>query len=145
MATPASESVTLNSAPGYAQLRTCGQCCAGYGLCYDSERLTNAVACKVNSCLCRTDIKPLALNHLSTCIASACSSNTNDITSYQSVYLAYCDLDHGNQYSAFTNVVAFTTTSLPAGTATIVRTATLTQPASTITMTTTLVPTRMLK
>ena len=98
MATAASEIVTLDSASGYAQLRTCGQCCMGYGLCYGSDRLTNAVACTLNSCLCRSDVRPLALSHLSTCVLKGCS-NTNDVTSYQSVYLGYCDSDHGNPYT----------------------------------------------
>ncbi|KAF2683548.1 hypothetical protein K458DRAFT_431807 [Lentithecium fluviatile CBS 122367] len=115
-------SITLQSAPAYAELRTCGDCCVDFGCAGNpfQDPLSGVVACSVNSCFCRSDIQSLALQHLSTCVKSQCS-NDNDVTSYQSVYLAYCTLDHGNSYSTFTDA-GFITGTGATGAKTVERT-----------------------
>ncbi len=119
---PASESITITAYPGFSVLRTCALCCLGIGLwCYSGHSLMNAVQCSVNSCLCRSDVVPLAMSALSDCVSKSCS-NKNDVTSYQILYKSYCALDYGNPCSTETVATEEPTSSpLPKGTVTITK------------------------
>jgi hypothetical protein len=89
--------VTLYSLPGYTSQRACAQLCF-YGCNYCGEGpwtagLIGAVGCAqpfLDSCMCRTDLFPSASGYLSTCVSSACSSDSVDVNSALSIYGSYC-------------------------------------------------------
>ncbi|KAF3927993.1 hypothetical protein AA313_de0200281 [Arthrobotrys entomopaga] len=127
-AIPQSESYTIESALSYNYLRTCGYCCLGIGLCYPGERLTNVVACTLNSCLCRrADISTSALNYISSCVNSACSADKDDISQYQQVFENYC--------SAYLGDIPSQTDAATTGDSGITNNVTPAAPASTVTET----------
>jgi hypothetical protein len=89
--------VTLYSLPGYTSQRACAQLCF-YGCNYCgigpwTAGLINAIGCAqpfLDSCMCRTDLFPSASGYLSTCVSSACSSDSVDVNSALSIYGSYC-------------------------------------------------------
>ena len=88
---PATQS--LYSEDLYKQQRSCAQgcfvtCCNGY-----SDNIANDLSCPnpvLNSCYCRGDLQAVAVSIISSCVSSACSSDTIDIQSATSLYQAYC-------------------------------------------------------
>ncbi|EPS37542.1 hypothetical protein H072_8796 [Dactylellina haptotyla CBS 200.50] len=126
---PVIESYKITNALSYNYLRTCGLCCLGVGFCYDAQRLTNVLACTVNSCLCRrADISTSALSYISSCVNSACSANQEDVNQYQGVYQNYCASYLGEAVPSGTDAA---TTVVGGGGATVTQAA----PASTVTKT----------
>jgi len=84
--------ISICSAPGFTGLRDCARSCFDRGAC---GTLANAISCWVNSqalnsCYCRLDLVPAAESYLSSCVASACSSNPVDIGSAVNLYTSYC-------------------------------------------------------
>ena len=88
---PATQS--LYSEDLYKQQRSCAQgcfvtCCNGY-----EDDIANDLSCPnpvLNSCYCRGDLQAVAVSYISSCVSSACSSDTVDIQSATSLYQAYC-------------------------------------------------------
>jgi hypothetical protein len=80
---------TISSLAAYSSQRVCAQGCFFGGF----WNLPYALACQspyLDSCACRTDLASSASSILSSCINNACSSNTNDIVSAESIYSSYC-------------------------------------------------------
>jgi hypothetical protein len=129
-----SNTVTITDFPSYSDLRPCAaQSCIEWKIDGLSEFvLASAIGCNVqsapeNNCFCRTDLINSAATWLSNCVSSSCSSNTNDITSATSIYLAYC-----SQAGYFPASAQATTTLASIATSTNVNTATGdTSPAAT--------------
>jgi len=119
---------SLCAAPAFSGLRACAQGCMIYEGGTGCETLAAGISCAVNgyaalnSCLCRSDLIPVADAYLSKCVASACSSNTVDIGEAISVYENYCS-STGAAPSPIT-LVATTTAKVP--TATTIAGATIT-------------------
>jgi hypothetical protein len=89
--------VTLFSLPAYTSQRACAQLCFSgciyCGIGPWTAGLMNAVGCDLpflDSCMCRTDLFSSAEGYLSTCVSSACSSDSVDINSALSIYGSYC-------------------------------------------------------
>ncbi|KAK4169605.1 hypothetical protein QBC43DRAFT_308035 [Cladorrhinum sp. PSN259] len=89
---PALGVLTIQSDPQYSGLRICAQECVdkannnrdieGILDCGDSRIL--------DSCFCRTDLRSIATQHLSTCILTRCGYDGPDYTSAVKVYDDYC-------------------------------------------------------
>lgn len=104
---PATQS--LYSEDLYKQQRSCAQscfvtCCSGF-----SDVIANDLSCPgpvLNSCYCRSDLQAVAVSYISSCVSSACSSDTVDIQSATSLYQAYCA---SNGYSPITTSTSTST------------------------------------
>ncbi|KAK6343085.1 hypothetical protein TWF718_008459 [Orbilia javanica] len=90
---PQRESVTFGSASDFGAVRSCAVCCFEKRLgCYLQQEITLAVGCSVNSCICsRTDIQAIITSHLRTCVSSACSGVSGDVSVALSVFSGYCE------------------------------------------------------
>jgi hypothetical protein len=90
---------TITAFPAYTSQRVCAQgCFYNYGF-----NLPNAIGCQspyLDSCVCRTDLTSSGSSILSTCVNSACSSNSNDLSSAESIYLGYCATVNGGPGAA---------------------------------------------
>jgi hypothetical protein len=85
---------TITSLPAYTSQRVCAQNCffGGYW------NLPYALGCQspyLDSCACRTDLTSSGSSILNSCINTACSSNSNDINSAESLYMGYCATVNG--------------------------------------------------
>jgi hypothetical protein len=117
--------VTLYSLPAYTSQRACAQLCF-YGCIYCgigpwTAGIRGAVGCDLpflDSCMCRTDLFSSASGYLSTCVSSACSSNSVDVNSALSIYGSYC----AKANSPATNVATITPASVATTTTTTVAT-----------------------
>ena len=85
---------TITTLPAYTSQRVCAQdCFFQFGW-----NLPNALGCQspyLDSCVCRTDLTSSGSSILNSCINNACSSNSNDISSAESLYLGYCATVNG--------------------------------------------------
>lgn len=85
------QAVSLASDKELAAQRNCVVICISGS--YDIKNLWNAVGdCKVDSCFCRQDLRPVASSHLNWCINTAFSTCSNgvDYRSAASIYDRYC-------------------------------------------------------
>jgi hypothetical protein len=88
---PATQS--LYSEDLYKQQRSCAQCCFEGCCCINDDLVAGGLSCPspvLNSCYCRGDLQAAAVSYISSCVSSACSSDTVDIQSATSLYQAYC-------------------------------------------------------
>jgi hypothetical protein len=88
---PATQS--LYSEDLYKQQRSCAQCCFEGCCCVNDDLVAGGLSCPspvLNSCYCRGDLQAAAVSYISSCVSSACSSDTVDIQSATSLYQAYC-------------------------------------------------------
>src|SRR5277367_1367325 len=85
---------SLYSEDLYKQQRSCAQNCFYSGGVYgDGDNIAIDLSCPspiLNSCYCRGDLQAVAVSYVSSCVSSACSSDTVDIHSATSLYQAYC-------------------------------------------------------
>jgi hypothetical protein len=85
---PATQS--LYSEDLYKQQRSCAQGCF---VGYYGDTIGSDLSCPspiLNSCYCRGDLQAVAVSIISSCVSSACSSDTIDVQSATSLYQAYC-------------------------------------------------------
>ncbi len=94
----------------YADLRACAKNCLAENCC--NGNLAGLLGCGTNECLCGHQSD--GQDFLRTCVNSACTSNTGDLSSATSLYAAYCA---SYQATAISNT-AKTATPTPAGTVT---------------------------
>lgn len=94
----------------YADLRACAKNCLAEYCC--SGNLAGLLGCATNDCLCGHQSEGQDI--LRTCVNSACTSDTGDLSSAISVYSAYCA-----SYEAVATLNSTqTSTPSPAGTVT---------------------------
>jgi hypothetical protein len=108
---------SLYSEDLFKQQRSCAQGC--FGCC--SDNVAGDLSCPepvLNSCYCRSDLQPVAVSYISSCVSSACSSNTVDIQSATSLYQAYCVSNGYTEITTSTSTYTPSTSQLQATTST---------------------------
>jgi hypothetical protein len=81
----------------YGSQRQCALDCFNWS--WIQEKVGNAIGCHVldtmsraqNSCFCRADLQDGAVAYISSCVQSACATNSVDIASATNYYKTYCE------------------------------------------------------
>lgn len=106
----ADNTVSITEALNYTLQRICAQACFYNTLGFEASLvMAGSIGCgfnlPMNACFCCTDLEPLAVSYLTSCVSVGCS-NTNDVQTATSIYLNYCTSNGYSTVAAPTSATA---------------------------------------
>ena len=86
----AAASMTITASPDFSTQRPCLKYCLKGS--WDIGWYIGCDSPLVDSCFCREDLQSSAIYYISSCVTSACESNTVDVSIGVSLYSSYCSM-----------------------------------------------------